>query len=112
HVYDRRFSLQSTLLGRCSLSSRSRLLRNRPPRLSVRLLPFRFRLDQALRGLPLCGFRSLCYLCTSLCLPCCCAFGPFGHHTLALIERPRGTRLCRVLSKPQIKQAGAEAAVT
>lgn len=41
------------------MSSRSRLLRNRPPRLSVRFLPFRFRLDHALRGLPLCGFRSL-----------------------------------------------------
>jgi hypothetical protein len=34
-----------------------------------------------------------------LCLACCCAFGPFGHHTLALIERPRGTRLCRILAK-------------
>ncbi len=91
HIYDRRFGLQSTLLGRYFVSSRSRLLRNRPPLLGLRFLPFRFRLDQALRDLPLCGFRSLCDLCTSRCLPCCCAFGPFGHHTLALIERPRGT---------------------
>ena len=108
HVYDRRFDLQSTLLGRCFVSSRSRLLRNRPPLLGLRFLPFRFRLDQALRDLPLCGFRSLCNLCTSRCPPCCCAF---GHHTLALIERPTRDQLCQVLANSQTKQASLEAAV-
>lgn len=113
HVYDRRFGLQSTLLGMCFVSSRRRLLRNRPPLLGLLFLPFRFRLDQALRDLPLCGFCSLCDLCTSRCLPCCYAFGPFGHHTLALIERPRGTDCVkywqtRKQSKPAWKPRSCE----
>ena len=96
------FGLRCLLLGRRSPSSRSRLLRTRfrtrSPRLGACFLPFCFGLDRALRGMLLWRFRFLggLFRCLfrRLCLPCYCPFGPFGHHTLALIERPPAGRGC------------------
>ena len=96
-LHNHHFGLRCLSLGRRSPSSRSRLLRSRSSRLGACFLSFCFGLERALRGLLLWRFRFLggllkC-LFRCLCLPCFCPFGPFGHHTLALIGRPRGTRM-------------------
>lgn len=91
-------------MPRRSPSSRSRLLRARfrirSPRSGACFLPLRLGLERALHGPLLWHFRLLGHLFRCLfgrlCLPGCCPFGPFGHHTLALIERLRWTRLLSI----------------
>jgi hypothetical protein len=110
-LHNHHFGLRCLLLGRRSPSSRRRLLRSRSSRLGACFLSFCFGLERALRGLPLWRFRFLggLFKCLfrCLCVPYCCPFGPFGHHTLALIERPCRTRKSIVLTNTSIPEGGS-----